>query len=294
MERESSDEGDSAIRTTKKVRIREAEGDPDVVMELPLIARTIRLWRDCLVGPRLRAEERPEVTRDFDGEGDFDLSEADIVRSSVDGTPSINFSEWLTQPFQLMDVENGYFLAKFQNSEDFEKVLCQGLWIVFDQYLTVQLWTVDFSTTQAYLSMAMAWIRLPSLPGHLYKRKVLGRFARMTIYVKLDKALISQVLINEVLQRVEYEYLPTVCFLCGHYGHVKELCTKEESGKNALDVNGKEKSKTTVTKGNDGEVSGVSSTSWFHALETLIGVEDCQMQGFEMEAGSGHRIAVLV
>ncbi|MBA0548983.1 hypothetical protein Golob_020044 [Gossypium lobatum] len=210
MERESSDEGDSAIRTTKKVRIREAEGDPDVVMELPLIARTIRLWRDCLVGPRLRTEERPEVTRDFDGEGDFDLSEADI----------------LTQPFQLMDVENGYFLAKFQNSEDFEKVLCQGLWIVYDQYLTVQPWTVDFSTTQAYLSMAMAWIRLPSLPGHLYKRK--------------------------------------------------------------------EKSKTTVTKGNDGEVSGVSSTSWFHALETLIGVEDCQMQGFEMEAGSGHRIAVLV
>ncbi|MBA0843865.1 hypothetical protein Goarm_001016 [Gossypium armourianum] len=278
MERESSDEGDSAIRSTKKVRIREAKGDPDVVMELPLIARTIRLWRDCLVGSRLRVEERPEVTRDFDGEGDIDLSEVDIVRSSVDETPSINFSEWvnqilikdmactivvkllgrnigysafhnkvcslwkLTLPFQLMDVENGYFLAKFQNSEDFEKVLCQGLWIVYDQYLTVQPWTVDFSTTQAYLSMAMVWIRLPSLPGYLYKRKVLGWFTRMAIYVKLDKALISQVLINEVIQRVKYEYLPTVCFLCGYYGHVKELCTKEESGKNVSegsDANGK-------------------------------------------------------
>ncbi|KAH1056406.1 hypothetical protein J1N35_034471 [Gossypium stocksii] len=60
-----------------------------------------------------------------------------------------------TQLFQLMDVENGYFLAKFQNSEDFEKVLCQGLWIVYDQYLMVQPWTVDFSTTKAYPSMVM-------------------------------------------------------------------------------------------------------------------------------------------
>lgn len=26
--------------------------------------------------------------------------------------------------FRLMDIENNYFLAKFQNLEDFEKVLC--------------------------------------------------------------------------------------------------------------------------------------------------------------------------
>ncbi|KAK5825423.1 hypothetical protein PVK06_020257 [Gossypium arboreum] len=137
MERESSDEGDSMIRPTKKARTREVEGDPDVVMEFPSIARTIRLWRDCLVHLGLRAEERPKVTRDFNGEGDLDLLEADI------------------------------------NSEDFEKVLCEGLWIVYDQYLTVQPWTVDFNTTQAYLSMVMVWIQLPGLPGHLYKRKVL-------------------------------------------------------------------------------------------------------------------------
>ncbi|PPR84260.1 hypothetical protein GOBAR_AA36452 [Gossypium barbadense] len=170
-----------------------------------------------------------------------------------------------------MDVENGYFLVNFQNSEDFEKVLCQGLWIVYDQYLTVQPWTVDFNTTQAYLSMVM-------------------------------------VLINEVLQRVKYWYLPTVCFLCVHYGHVKELFTKKESGQKMLegsDANGKgEQRMTSATiandsrteskkyglwmlmerisqrpplamKGNDDEVSGVSSTSWFHALETLTRVEYC-------------------
>ncbi|KAG4129861.1 hypothetical protein ERO13_D09G106350v2 [Gossypium hirsutum] len=69
--------------------------------------------------------------------------------------------------------------------------------------------------------MVMAWIRLPRLPGHMYKRKILweiggmigrvakldfnfdngvrGKFVRMEIYFNLGKALISQVLINGVL-----------------------------------------------------------------------------------------------
>ncbi|MBA0739952.1 hypothetical protein Gogos_013177, partial [Gossypium gossypioides] len=79
--------------------------------------------------------------------------------------------------------------------------------------------------------MVMAWIRLPGLPGHMYKRKILweiggmigrvakldfntdngvwGKFARMAIYFNLGKGLISQVLINGVLQRIGYEYLST-------------------------------------------------------------------------------------
>ncbi|KAK5785990.1 hypothetical protein PVK06_040614 [Gossypium arboreum] len=55
---------------------------------------------------------------------------------------------------------------------------------------------------------------------------VRARFARMVVYVNLEKVLISQVLVNGTLQRIEYEYLPTVCFLCGHYGHIKEICLK--------------------------------------------------------------------
>ncbi|MBA0571885.1 hypothetical protein Golob_002254, partial [Gossypium lobatum] len=37
---------------------------------------------------------------------------------------------------------------------------------------------------------------------------------------------VSQVWINGVLQQVEYEYLPTICFLCGQYDHVKEFFPK--------------------------------------------------------------------
>ncbi|KAH1131347.1 hypothetical protein J1N35_002725 [Gossypium stocksii] len=120
-----------------------------------------------------------------------------------------------------MDVENGCFLAKFKNPDDYEGALCQGPWVVFGQYLTVQPWSIDFNPIQSYPSTVMAWIRLPGLPGHMYKRQVLreigatigkvaklyfntdngvrGRFARMAVFVNLDKPLISQVLINGVI-----------------------------------------------------------------------------------------------
>ncbi|KAH1130195.1 hypothetical protein J1N35_001573 [Gossypium stocksii] len=48
------------------------------------------------------------------------------------------------------------------------------------------------------------------------------RFARIAVYVNLDKSLVSQILINGKIQRVEYEFLPTVCFHRGMYGHVKD------------------------------------------------------------------------
>ncbi|MBA0753473.1 hypothetical protein Gogos_020370 [Gossypium gossypioides] len=46
--------------------------------------------------------------------------------------------------------------------------------------------------------------------------------------VNLDKLLVSQVLINGILQRVQYEYIPTICFACGLYEHVKEICSNME------------------------------------------------------------------
>ncbi|XP_040973682.1 uncharacterized protein [Gossypium hirsutum] len=60
-----------------------------------------------------------------------------------------------------------------------------------------------------------------------------NRFARMALFINLDKPLISQICVNREMQRVVYEALPTVCFTCGKYGHVKDLCSlsKETSDK---------------------------------------------------------------
>ncbi|KAK8289416.1 hypothetical protein V6Z12_D07G190800 [Gossypium hirsutum] len=46
----------------------------------------------------------------------------------------------------------------------------------------------------------------------------------MAVYVNLGKPLISKVLINGNLQRVEYESLLVMCFFCGRYGYNNESC----------------------------------------------------------------------
>ncbi|KAH1066052.1 hypothetical protein J1N35_031039 [Gossypium stocksii] len=182
-----------------------------------------------------------------------------------------------SMPFHLMDIENGYFLAKFQSPDDYAKVLLQGPWMIYGQYLTVQPWTKDFSPSQAYPSMVLAWIRRPGLLVFLYKRRILeeiggiigkvvrldfntdsrtrGRFARMAVYINLDKPLVAQVIVNGLHQKVEYEALPTICFTCGKYGHIKELCAAMQPGSSS----GKEQnyvSPAKVTNEGDGAVYG--------------------------------------
>ncbi|KAK5838667.1 hypothetical protein PVK06_007402 [Gossypium arboreum] len=87
-----------------------------------------------------------------------------------------------------MDIENGYFLAKFQSFDDYTKALAQGPWMVYGQYLTVQPWTKEFCPSQPYPSLVLAWIRLPGLPGYLYKKKIIeaigstiGKVVRLTL-----------------------------------------------------------------------------------------------------------------
>ncbi|KAK5772251.1 hypothetical protein PVK06_048531 [Gossypium arboreum] len=216
-------------------------------------------------------------------DNDFVLLDGDVNTSIIDGIPDIEFSDRIKEIFfkemeltvivkllgrnigynalynrilflwkpvhsiHLMDITNGYFLVKFQDTGDYNKALSQGPWTVYGQYLTVQRWSRYFNPLQPYPSVVLTWIRLPNLPGHLYKRKIIeaiggligkvvkldtqtdnqirGRYARLAVYINLDRPLISQVLIDGLIQRVEYEALPTVCFECGKYGHVKEMCT---------------------------------------------------------------------
>ncbi|KAL4283820.1 hypothetical protein GQ457_16G022870 [Hibiscus cannabinus] len=50
-----------------------------------------------------------------------------------------------------------------------------------------------------------------------------GRFAQMAISIDLRKSLMSKLVINGNVQVVDYKSLPTVCFECSKYGHVKDI-----------------------------------------------------------------------
>ncbi|KAL4354245.1 hypothetical protein GQ457_06G016820 [Hibiscus cannabinus] len=144
---------------------------------------------------------------------DIDLLEDDVQFGEIDGIPSVQFSDRV-----------------------------QGL----------ALKSLDLTlVVKSYPSRIIAWIRLPGLPITCYKRSLLesigscigsvvkidfhsdngsrGRFARMAIKINLRNPLVSKLVINGKVQLVEYESLPVVCFGCGMYGHVQDLCPKAHS-----------------------------------------------------------------
>ncbi|KAL4366348.1 hypothetical protein GQ457_05G002760 [Hibiscus cannabinus] len=247
----------------------------------PTTTRTIVSYKDIVTG----SGESPQDSVLFDlDDDDIDLLEEDIAIGSMNGVPTIDFSERVRNlaiksmdltlvvkvlgrrigyntfqnriygiwkpfhPIKLIDIENDFFLVKFSDRDDYMKVLTDGPWTIFGHYLTVEQWSTDFQPTQASPSRLMAWIRLPGLPLTLYKRSFIeaignqigsmikidsqtdngcrGRFARLAVSLNLHRPLVSKLIINGRTQVVEYESLPAVCFNCGVYGHLKDICPK--------------------------------------------------------------------
>ncbi|XP_010520311.1 PREDICTED: uncharacterized protein LOC104799464 [Tarenaya hassleriana] len=151
----------------------------------------------------------------------------------------------------VIDLENEFFLVRFQKEEDYQRALCEGPWVILGAYLTVQCWSPDFVPSQAKPSHVVAWIRFPAMPIQYYHAALLeiiagnigrvirvdyntvsasrGRFARVAVELDLSKPLISSFEIEGLTQLVEYENLPTICFSCGVIGHLKEQCSKQRT-----------------------------------------------------------------
>ncbi|PPR90527.1 hypothetical protein GOBAR_AA30158 [Gossypium barbadense] len=212
-----------------------------------------------------------------------------------------------SKPFSLMDIENVYFLAKFQITIDYDIVLSQGPWIIYGQYLTVQTWTKDFSPMQPYPLVVMAWIRLSGLPGYMYKRaileaaggminkvakldfqtdKVKERFVRMAIYINLERPLVSQVLVKGEIQKVEFESLPTIFFSCSKYGHIKEMCPSVVVNLNR----GKEDEQTATVSSNTRLGSRFAALNWEEDIEETEAGSVENFQGKGLASGLENKI----
>ncbi|MBA0672731.1 hypothetical protein Goklo_029724 [Gossypium klotzschianum] len=190
-------EGDNPLDdpNIKKVRFKELEISPEDVMVVDSTPTPTLSWKDLVLGKS--SLELNEVSGDHFVDGGFSLIEGDVKKSVANGIPFIDFSE---REHQLL--------------------------------------VKEMSTSVV--------LKFPGLPSYLYKNEVLWeirgmvskvtkldfnidskvrvRYASMTVYVNLGKPLISKVLINGNLQRVEYESLLVVCFFCGRYGHNNESC----------------------------------------------------------------------
>ncbi|MBA0676621.1 hypothetical protein Goari_018089 [Gossypium aridum] len=170
-------------RNNKKARFKGLDCDMENDIVVDSFPASKISWRDKVLGRRVPDSSREE---------DFKLLDGDVTRSTVN--------------------------VKFQSRVDYDKVLTQGHWIVFGEYITVQSWTLEFDLLWAFPSNAMVWVRLLGLPGFIYKRQFLekiggligmvikldfqkdnglrGKFTRVAVSINLIKPLVSQIMVN--------------------------------------------------------------------------------------------------
>lgn len=178
----------------------------------------------------------------------------EIARGRIGFNALLNKITLLWNPqgrFQLMDLENDFYLVWFHDEDDLSRVLLAGPWVIFGLYLSVRPWSLYFLTALSGFESQVVWIRLSGLPEGYYSNCLLpvigqmvglvfkidahtdggrrGHFARMVVSVDLRKSLVSKLWINGKLQRVEYEALPSIYFKCEMVGHKADGCSRGDT-----------------------------------------------------------------
>jgi hypothetical protein len=150
--------------------------------------------------------------------------------------------------FDMMDVDQGFYMVKCNLLADREKIMSEGPWMIFDHYLAVAQWSPAFASPTAQVEKTLVWIRFPGLNLLFYDESFLlaltstigtpvkvntntlnverGRFARICVEIDLTKPVVGKVWINGHWYKVQYEGLHIICAACGCYGHITRNCTK--------------------------------------------------------------------
>lgn len=153
----------------------------------------------------------------------------------------------LTGDFDLLDIDNGFYMVKFDIAADRTKVMEGGPWMIFDHYLAVSTWSKEFLSPLAKVTKTLAWIRIPGLNVVFYDESFLlgvasaigkairvdsntlraerGKFARICVELDLSKPVIGKVCIEGFWHKIEYEGLHIICTKCGCYGHRGRECS---------------------------------------------------------------------
>lgn len=152
-------------------------------------------------------------------------------------------------PYRLIGCAGDCYIVKFSNMQDHQMALLNGPWMIFGHYLSVQPWNPNFSPMDHSINQVIGWVRLPMLPLRYYHKQIVraighslgkvikidynteagarGRFARLAILIDLAKPLVSKINVDDKTIFIEYEGLPTICYHCGQYGHLAEICPQK-------------------------------------------------------------------
>lgn len=78
----------------------------------------------------------------------------------------------------IVDLEEGFFVAHLRSRTDYLYVLENGPWIILGHYLTITKWRPFFRPTEVQILLALVWVCLPSIPLEYFSDKILMAVAK--------------------------------------------------------------------------------------------------------------------
>lgn len=91
--------------------------------------------------------------------------------------------------FELIDLEDNWYVVRFERPKDCLHVLVDGPWKIFDNYVVPQRWRPDFVPAESKLEKMAVWVRLPGLPVEYFREDVLKLILqKVGTPLKLDRS----------------------------------------------------------------------------------------------------------
>lgn len=89
--------------------------------------------------------------------------------------------------------KNNYFIARFDDDNDYIRVLTKGPWVELGHYLVVLRWHPSFNPCYNSLGKTPIWVRVRNIPLHYYNRHFLWRLGnKIGRALKIDENTLSQ------------------------------------------------------------------------------------------------------
>ncbi|KAI9075602.1 hypothetical protein K1719_042444 [Acacia pycnantha] len=167
----------------------------------------------------------------------------------------------------VFDLQNNFYLVKFQRSEDYMEALTGGPWVINDAYLNVGRWRLDFNPKNERIASVVAWVRLPDLPAPLFDKKFLlnlGNVIGKAIKLDIHTAQRARGKFARMCVEVVYESMGLLCTRCGVFGHTWE--TRYAGGKYSR---GKDLREEVVWKKADSELWKNLARIWPSVIKNL-------------------------